>query len=107
MEQLGPRIEGVENSVNEIKETVERMATNHTGNQNVTSVNNSDGKTATWVVLVLAAAVLGWNIAQMGQIADLKTQVRRLEDYQTTTYILVPKLRELVDEQIARKQEKK
>lgn len=76
MEQLGPRIEGVETSVNEIKETVERMATNHSGNQNVTHVKLDGGRgLVTTMILGLACGVcLGVAVMAAAWVLSMKLE---------------------------------
>jgi len=90
------------------------------GQQQFLSVGSERAdRTATWVLLAATALVLGINlgqrdtIAQQGtqivlmqaQINDVKAQVRRVEDYQNTTYQLVPKLREEVQKIIDSRKE--
>jgi len=107
----GESPDAVQDVVNRVKQAVARVekladVNNASGNQNVTTVQNSDSKTAVWIMLVASALVLGMNLAQMGQISDLKTQVRRLEDYQNTTFMLVPELRKQVDERLKANKQK-
>ena len=69
MEPIGPRITGVEHGVKELKEAVERMTTNHSGNQNVTNVRFEGGKSIVTSLLIglvcglclgLGLGVVGW-----------------------------------------------
>lgn len=69
MESIGPRITGVEHGVQELKEAVERMTTNHSGNQNVTNVRFEGGKSIVTSLLIgmvcglclgLGLGVVGW-----------------------------------------------
>lgn len=95
--------------VREAREEVERAAISrqNSPDQHVHVGDRSPDKVLVWILIAASAVILGVNIGKGEQISVLQRKVDRLEDYQTTTYILVPKLRELVDEQIARKQEKK
>lgn len=107
----GDQPDAVQDVVERVKNAVSRVekltdVSNASGNQNVTTVQNSDGRTAVVVMLVASALVLGMNIAQMGQISELRAQVRRLEDYQMTTFMLVPELRKQVEKQLAERKEK-
>lgn len=89
---------------------IERLAgvtRQNSPDQHVHVGDRSPDKVLVWILIAASAVILGVNIGKGEQISVLQRKVDRLEDYQTTTYILVPKLRELVDEQIARKQEKK
>lgn len=51
------------------------------------------------VVSLLACVVV------LAVYLDTRAQVRRIEDYQQTTFMLVPQLKKLVDEETARRQE--
>lgn len=62
MEPIGPRITGIEHSAKEIKEAVERMATNHTGNQNVTTVRFESGGFGVWIAATSCLVMLGMMI---------------------------------------------
>lgn len=110
-EAAGDQPDAVQEVVTRLRTTLDKVdriagVENQSGNQNVTTVQNSDGKTAVVVMLVASALVLGMNIAQMGQISELRAQVRRLEDYQMTTFMLVPELRKQVEKQLAEREEK-
>lgn len=104
------RLDGLERQFNDMKGMPAPANENQSGTQQVTQVTNSGDRTATWVLLAATALVLGINLGQRDTIAqqstqivlmqaqmnDVKAQVRRVEDYQNTTYQLVPKLREEV-----------
>lgn len=95
--------------VHKTMDKIDRMASvsrENSPDQNVYVGDKGADKLMVWALIAASAVVLGINIGQRDQISVLQRKVDRLEDYQMTTYLLVPKLRELVDEQVAKKQEK-
>lgn len=108
------RLDGLERQFNDMKGIPAPANENQSGTQQVTQVTNSGDRTATWVLLAATALVLGINLGQRdtisvqaGQIANLQRQVDRVEDYQTTTYLLIPKLREEVEKALKQREERK
>ena len=113
------RLDTLEEQFNNMKGAPPAANENQSGTQQVTQVTNSGDRTATWVLLAATALVLGINLGQRDTIAqqstqivlmqaqmnDVKAQVRRVEDYQNTTYQLVPKLREEVQKIIDSRKE--
>jgi ATP-dependent 26S proteasome regulatory subunit len=113
------RLDGLEEQFKTMKGIPPPANENQSGTQQVTQVTNSGDRTATWVLLAATALVLGINLGQRDTIAqqstqivlmqaqmnDVKAQVRRVEDYQNTTYQLVPKLREEVQKIIDSRKE--
>jgi len=113
------RLDTLEEQFNNMKGAPPAANENQSGTQQVTQVTNSGDRTATWVLLAATALVLGINLGQRDTIAqqstqivlmqaqmnDVKAQIRRVEDYQNTTYQLVPKLREEVQKIIDSRKE--
>lgn len=104
MEQIGPRIEGVETSVNEIKETVQRMATNHSGQQSVSSITIDAGSIGVWIaatacLVMLAALVVGglWMSRELNRIdvtmSERKEEADRMQTYLSAIYAQAPHLK--------------
>lgn len=96
MEQIGPRITGVEHSVKEIREAVERMVENHSGNQNVTRVVVSGGLGSIAIGVALGATIMGgaWIASTLGNIYET---MRNNEAFIQATYQQAPEIRERFD----------
>lgn len=71
MEPIGPRITGLERQAEGIKRVVERLASNHSGNQNVTvfKVEGAGGLLATLAVGLVAGVCLGVSVAAVGWVS--------------------------------------
>jgi hypothetical protein len=105
MESIGPRITGLEHKAEDIKQAVERIANHRNGSQHVTQVTFQGG---TGLTIAICAAVVSFLacIVVLAVYLDTRAQVRRIEDYQMTTFMLVPDLKKLVDEERKRRQER-
>lgn len=71
MEPIGPRITGLEHKAEGIKRAVEQMASNRSGNQNVTvfKVEGAGGLLATLAVGLVAGVCLGVSVAAVGWVS--------------------------------------
>lgn len=70
-----------------------------------TSTINFQGGTGLTVAICAAVVSFLSCVVVLAVFLDTRQQVRRIEDYQQTTYMLVPQLKKLVDEEMARRQE--
>lgn len=80
----------------------------------IEAMGQSGGNTSTITVqggagltIACCAAVVSFLacIVVLAVYLDTRAQVRRIEDYQQTTFMLVPDLKKLVDEEMKRRQE--
>lgn len=101
------RLDTLEEQFNNMKGAPPAANENQSGTQQVTQVTNSGDRTATWVLIAATMLVLGINLGQRDTINDMRSQIRRIEDYQTTTFMLVPRLREEVEKAIKQREERK
>lgn len=67
---------------------------------NETHVHVTASGTTTIVAIVVALVTSILYLQQTTQLVDLQGKVRRLEDYQQTTFMLVPELRKQVEERL-------
>lgn len=103
---IGARITGVEHKVNDIREAVERIATNRDGSQSVSHVTIAAGGFGLWVASTACMVMLVLNVVLGFMYLDLRRSVDRVEDYQQTTFSVVPKLREEVEKIIQSRKER-
>lgn len=61
-----------------------------------------DGK-ATWWAVTVCIVMATMNIGLAFLYVDLRREQARIEDYQQTTFMLVPDLKKLVDEELQRR----
>jgi hypothetical protein len=106
MEPIGPRITGVEHKVGQLKDAVERMASNRDGSQSVSHVTISAGGLGVWLTTLAAVVMMVVNVGLGFLYLDLRRSVDRVEDYQNTTFSVVPKLREEVEKIIQQRKER-
>lgn len=104
MEPIGPRITGVEHGVKEIKEAVERMVENHTGNQNVTTVRFEGGAVGVWICVTLclvmfamSSVLAAWMHREFTRLdvtlSERKEENDRMQTYLSAIYAQAPQLR--------------
>jgi hypothetical protein len=106
MDPIGPRITGLEHKAEEIREAVDRIATQRqTVSQGGVQVTFQGG---TGLTIAICAAVVSFlsTMVVLAVYLDTRAQVRRIEDYQMTTFMLVPDLKKLVDEERKRREER-
>jgi len=108
------RLDTLEEQFNSMKAIPPPANENQGGTQQVTQVTHGGDRAATWILLVATALVIGINLGQRdaiaqqsAQINDMRSDMRRVVDYQTTTFMLVPKLREEVEKAINEREERK
>jgi len=97
MEPIGPRITGVEHRVGELKEAVERMVENQSGNQNVTRVVVDGGLGSVAVGIAIGAVIMGsaWIASTLSNIYET---MRNNEAFIQATYQQAPEIRERFDQ---------
>lgn len=114
MDELGPRITGVEHKVDHIKKAVERMANNHSGNQNVTTVRFEGGAVGVWVcataclVMLAASSIMAvWMHREFTRLdvtmSERKEEADRMQTYLSAIYAQAPHLRPKEEKQDARR----
>lgn len=75
------------------------------GNSSQSHVTVTSGTTTVVVCIVVAVASVFLSLSQAARIATLERKLDRIEDYQMTTYMLVPGLREQVEKAINARKE--
>lgn len=94
--------------VHEAIAKVDRLA--HMRDSTNTSTNTitfAHGTTTVVVCIVVAVASVFLSLSQAARIATLERKLDRVEDYQMTTYMLIPGLREQVETAIKARKEVK
>lgn len=113
MEPIGPRITGVEHSVKEIKEAVERMVENHSGNQNVTTVRFEGGAVGVWICVTLclvmfaiSTVMAAWMHREFTRLdvtlSERKEENDRMQTYLSAIYAQAPQLKPKEEKKDAR-----
>lgn len=77
------------------------------GNSSQSHITVTSGTTTVAVCLVIALASVFLSISQAARISTLERKLDRIEDYQMTTYMLVPGLRDQVEKAINARKEVK
>lgn len=102
MDQLTRLEAKVDAAVTKIHETrppePEVAQSRSSGNETHVHVTASGTTTIVAIVVALVTSIL--YLQQTAQLVDLQGKVRRLEDYQQTTFMLVPELRKQVEERL-------
>ena len=93
MEPIGPRITGVEHGVQEIKEAVERMVENQSGNQNVTTVKLEAGAAGIWICATACAVMFVLTVVTGILFLDLSRKYDRMQDHLSAIYMIAPSLK--------------
>lgn len=97
---IGARITGVEHKVNDIREAVERIATNRDGSQSVSHVTLSAGGIGTWIACAAAVGSFLTAIFMGFLYVDLRREQQRTQDHISVIYQLIPDLRKMVDDEL-------
>lgn len=100
MEQIGPRITGVEHKVESIKEAVERMVENQSGNQNVTTVKFEAGAAGIWLCVTACLVMFVLTVITGILFLDLSRKYDRMQDYQNIILQHAPELREIIKKEM-------
>lgn len=113
---LESRISGVEHEAQELKEAVERMASNHSGIQNNQPININAGGVAVWIsatsaivclIVMLVGSVLGglWVADRFSQydkrLSDQEVKIDRANTLLAATWAQAPELEKVVRQKIA------
>lgn len=97
--QLEGRVDAAERKLKESKPPEpELVHSRSSGNETHVHVTASGTTTIVAIVVALVTSIL--YLQQTTQLVDLQGKVRRLEDYQQTTFMLVPELRKQVEERL-------
>lgn len=114
MEGISARMAALEGQMTELKELITNGPPGiKTGDSSAKVVQQSSAPM--WVCVVLVAVALtyalsknegrnGVIVQQQAQMAVIQRKLDRVEDYQMTTYMLLPKLREEVEKNLKSKE---
>jgi len=102
-ELIGPRITGLEHRVEEIRDAVERSTNNRSSSHSEVEVHHHHDGKGTWVSVTVVLMLAVMNIGLGFLYLDMRRSQDRSDDYIQTTYMLVPGLRKLVDDELERR----
>lgn len=103
------RIRGMEHSVREIKDSLERIAAGRDASQNVNTIK-IEGMGSMWhglaIGVALGAVVIGgaWIVSTQQR---LEMSAKQAEAYAAAIYMVAPRLAEEIDKELDRKKEVK
>lgn len=98
------RLDRLENQFN--KMGTFPAASNESGTQNNATWNVNAGGAGVWIATTACLMMLVMNVILGFLYLDLRRESARTADYQQTEYMLIPDLKKLVDEEIAKRKEK-
>lgn len=104
--QLEGRVDAAERKLKESKPQ-EPEVVNSRSSGNETHVHVTASGTTTIVAIVVALVTSILYLQQTTQIAVLQRKVDRMEDYQLTSYMLLPELRKQIEENLNKRKTEK
>lgn len=116
IEVVSNRMAALEGQMAELKELITNGPVIKTGDSSAKVVQQSSAPM--WICVVLVAVALTWAtskdggkaeviVQQQAQIAVLQRKLDRVEDYQLTSYMILPELRKQIEENLNKRKPEK